>query len=215
MVPRPDVLGGRGALGPDQHRLRSNVPLCVAACKAARLLRCAAWLPLGRARGQRADCPSGRWCGAHLQDGRHLFRGVRCQDAVPLLDLRGRGRGGTVNEAEGADPRLWPQPHRSGYRVRLLLRPRVIRAPGGGVRDGHGELQPRDGVDGLRHERPVVFRAAHARGRAQCDRRGDAFEWRGRSQGDRLPRWPDATEAQQPDPGGTRRWYIVEIDRPR
>ena len=36
-----------------------------------------------------------------------------------------------------------------------------------GLRGGHGQLQPRDGLDRLRHGRPPVLRAAHGRGRAR------------------------------------------------
>ena len=35
----------------------------------------------------------------------------------------------------------------------------------GRLRDGDGQLQPRDGLDRLRHQRPAVLRAAHARRR--------------------------------------------------
>ena len=44
-----------------------------------------------------------------------------------------------------------PEPHRPGHRVRLLLRPRQLRPARRRLRDGHGQLQPRDGVDRLRH----------------------------------------------------------------
>ena len=37
----------------------------------------------------------------------------------------------------------------------------------GRLRDRDGQLQPGDGVDRLRHQRPAVLRAAHARGRAR------------------------------------------------
>ena len=60
-----------------------------------------------------------------------------------------------------------PEPHRAGRRVRLLLRARVVRAARRRVRDDHDQLQPRDGVDRLRHERPALLRAADARGRAR------------------------------------------------
>ena len=50
-----------------------------------------------------------------------------------------------------AHPRRRPQPHRAGHRVRLLLLPRILLAEGEGLRDDHDELQPGDGVDGLRH----------------------------------------------------------------
>ena len=37
----------------------------------------------------------------------------------------------------------------------------------GRLRDRHGQLQPGDGLDRLRHLRPALLRAAHARGRAR------------------------------------------------
>ncbi len=43
----------------------------------------------------------------------------------------------------------------------------ALRAARGRVRDGDGQLQPRDGVHRLRHHRPPVLRAAHRRGRAR------------------------------------------------
>ena len=50
-------------------------------------------------------------------------------DALPLLDLRRRRTRATPDRPpEGADPRLRPQPHRPGHRVRLLLRARRLRA---------------------------------------------------------------------------------------
>ena len=58
-----------------------------------------------------------------------------------------------------------PEPDRSGHRVRLLLRARGVRAARGRVRDRDGQLQPRDGLDRLRHQRPAVLRAADPRGR--------------------------------------------------
>ena len=75
---------------------------------------------------------------------------------------------------EGRHPRQRSQPHRAGDRVRLLLLPRLLRLQGGGVRDDHGQLQPRDGLDRLRHLRPAVLRAARVRGRDERDREGAA-----------------------------------------
>ena len=68
------------------------------------------------------------------------------------------------------DPRRRAQPHRPGHRVRLLLRARGARAARGRLRDHHGQLQPGDRLHRLRHLRPALLRAAHARGRAR-DRR--------------------------------------------
>ena len=68
---------------------------------------------------------------------------------------------------EGHDPGQRPQPHRAGNRVRLLLLPRLLRAAGDGRRIDHGQLQSGDRLHRLRHQRPPLLRAAHARERAQ------------------------------------------------
>ena len=110
-------------------------------------------------------------CRGHLQDGRHLWGRVRGAHAVPLLDHRGRGRDPALGPAAGDHPRIRPQPDRPGHRVRLLLRPRLVRTAGRRVRDGHGQLQPGDGLHRLRHLGPPLLRAAHPRGpgqRARC-----------------------------------------------
>ena len=106
-----------------------------------------------------------------LQDRRHLRRGVRRGHAVPLLDVR-RGDGGRAARQTGRDhPRLRSEPDRAGHRVRLLLRARGagarVRAGRSGLRDDHGQLQPRDRLHRLRHLRPALLRAAHAGGRAR------------------------------------------------
>ena len=69
-------------------------------------------------------------------------------------------------------PRLRPEPHRTGRRVRLLLRARRADLPGARVRGDDGQLQPGDRVDGLRHERPPLLRAA--RHRRRCSRSASA-----------------------------------------
>ena len=66
-----------------------------------------------------------------------------------------------LDEAGGRDPRQRPEPHRPGRRVRLLLRARRVRAARRRLRDRDGQLQPRDRLDRLRHQRPAVLRAAH------------------------------------------------------
>ena len=70
-----------------------------------------------------------------------------------------------TEQAQGAHPRIGPQPDRPGHRVRLQLRARRDHAERGRLRDRHGQLQPRDGVDRLRHRRPAVLRTADLRGR--------------------------------------------------
>ena len=59
----------------------------------------------------------------------------------------------------------------------------VHGAPRPGIRDDHDQLEPRDGLDRLRHLGQAVFRAAHARGRAgdrstRAARRCDRAAWR-------------------------------------
>ena len=112
-----------------------------------------------RGRGPRRPAPRGGTC--DVQDRRHLRCRVRGQHPVPLRDLRGRGRGAPERPAPRRDPRVGAEPHRPGGRVRLLLRARVDGASRGRVRDHHGQLQSRDGLDGLRHLGPPLFRAAH------------------------------------------------------
>ena len=114
---------------------------------------------LAHARGRRAPSYRAR---------RHLRGRVRRAHAVPLLDAtRPRASRAADREEEGDHPRRRPEPHRAGHRVRLLLLHAVLRAPRARARDRHGQLQPGDGVDRLRHVGPPVLRAAHARGRAR------------------------------------------------
>ena len=126
------------------------------------------------ARGARAPPCAGRAPG--LQARRHLRRRVRHADRLHVLDLRDgrrvRGRADRPPEDHGAGRRA--QPHRPGHRVRLLLRARRAGDARGRLRDHHGQLQPRDGVDRLRHQRPPVLRAGDAGRRARDRRQGKA-----------------------------------------
>ena len=140
------------SLGTGTRGARGDGPQVVAAGQAHGLRRRAARVtsggsteddgPRGAARCRRRG---------HLQDRRHLRRRVRGRDAVPLRHLRGRERGRPVGPREGHHPRLGPEPDRPGHRVRLLLRARLLRARGRRLRDDHGQLQPRDRLDRLRH----------------------------------------------------------------
>ena len=105
----------------------------------------------------------------HVQVGRHLRRRVRGLHALLLLDLRGRGRNAAekAGPQAGHDPRRRAEPHRPGDRVRLLLLPRQLRPARTGHRVDHGQLEPGDRLDRLRHLRPAVLRAADDRGRAE------------------------------------------------
>ena len=100
---------------------------------------------------------------------RRLVRGrVRGQDAVLLPLVRGgrlERRG--LRTPERRRDRLGPEPDRAGHRVRLLLRPRGAGLPPARLRGRAAELQPGDGLDRLRHLRPALPRAGHARARAR------------------------------------------------
>jgi carbamoyl-phosphate synthase large subunit len=100
--------------------------------------------------------------------------------------------------AEGRHPRRRPQPHRPGHRVRLLLLPRLLRAERGRLRDHHGQLQPRDRLDRLRHLRPPLLRAADARARPRDPPRRAGERHAARRH--RPARRPDAAEARQRPP---------------
>ena len=95
---------------------------------------------------------------------------LRCRSRgalqLPLLDVGGRRRGAAVRQL-GRHPGLGPEPHRTGDRVRLLLRPRGQDLPVARPRGGHGQLQPGDRLDGLRHVRPPLLRTARRGGGAR------------------------------------------------
>ena len=141
------------------------------------------------------------------------------RDAVPLRHLRGRRRGRGRRPARGGDPRQRAQPHRAGRRVRLLLRARRVRAVRRGLRDRDAQLQPRDGVHRLRHQRPPLLRAAHARGRPRgVPPPAGALDRARRAGGrDRRPRRADAAEAgaHARSGGHSRARHQPRLDRPR
>ena len=115
---------------------------------------------------------------------------------------------------QGGDPRRRTQPHRPGHRVRLLLCPCRLQPARSRHRDDHGQLQPGDRLDRLRHLRPAVFRAADRRGRDR-DRAGRGAARR-RARRHRAIRRPDAAQARRcagarahPDPR-----HLARRDRP-
>ena len=103
-----------------------------------------------------------------LQDRRHVRGGVPGAHAVPLLELRPRDRGGAdrphARSSSSARGRTASARASSSTTPACTRRSRCSDA---GLRDDHDQLQPRDGLDRLRHERPALLRAAHARGRAR------------------------------------------------
>ena len=142
----------------------------------------------GADRNRRAQPPQGARRARRVQPRGYLRRRVRKLHAVSLLQLRKRVRSRSGRPQEGHDSGQRPQPHRPGHRVRLLLLPRLVRAAGDGRRVDHGQLQPGDRLDRLRHQRPPLLRAAHARKRAQHLRHGEA------RRRDRAVRRADAAE---------------------
>ena len=162
-----------------------------------------------RGRGALAAPRPGRAPG--LQAGRHLRRRVRDPDRLHVLDLRRGVRGRADRPEEDHGPRRRAEPHRPGHRVRLLLRPRRPRHARGRLRDHHGQLQPRDRVDRLRHLGPPLLRAGDARGRARDRRQGKA----GRR--DRPVRRADAAQARARAGEGGRadRRHLARFDRHR
>ncbi len=128
-----------------------------------------------------------------------LVRGRGRRGVVLLLRDLGRGRRGSAGRHGPArrHSRQRAQPHRPGHRVRLLLRPRCAGVPCARLRGDHGQLEPRDRLDRLRHERPALLRAARprrsarrVRARAAARRRdpvrgSDPAEARGDARGSR------------------------------
>ena len=94
-----------------------------------------------------------------------------------------------TEQAEDRHSRQRPEPHRAGNRIRLLLLPCLLRAARRRLRNHHGQLQSGDGLDRLRHLRPPVFRAAHARRRSRRGRTRKA------ARRDRAVRRADAAES--------------------
>ena len=115
--------------------------------------------------------PAGRRRAGHLQDRRHLRGRVRGRDAVPLLHLRGRGRGHALRPRRRCSSSA-PGPNRIGQGIEFdyCCVHASFALADAGLRDGHAQLQPGDGVDRLRHVRPPLLRAAHPRGRPQRHR---------------------------------------------
>ena len=135
----------------------------------------------------RAPSPHGQ---AGAARGGFLRRRVRGADAVLLRHARGRGRGARAVGARRDRARRRPEPDRAGDRVRLLLRPRRPGAAEARLRGGARELEPRDGLDRLRHLRPALPRAARRAQRARGLRARAAARRR------RLVRRPDAAPAR-------------------
>ena len=167
LVPRPDRHDHRGAGVARRRRCRRHDPTRLAPGQAARLQRRPAGVALGA--WTRTTCAPDGWssasratfktvdtCGAEFDATTpYHYSTYEDEDEVRRSD-----------RPQGRHPRLGAQPHRAGHRVRLLLRARRLRAARRGLRDGDDQLQPRDRLHRLRHERPPLLRAAHLRGRA-------------------------------------------------
>ena len=131
VVRRPAGADQRGRDGGPRRR-RAD-PGAAAAREAARVLRRPARQAARHARGRRTRGAARARHPAGLQDRRHVRRGVRRADAVPLLVLRRGDRGAATRAAGGDHPRLRPEPDRAGHRVRLLVRARAAWRCGEGA----------------------------------------------------------------------------------
>ena len=90
----------------------------------------------------------------------------------------------------------------------------LVRPGRGRLRDDHGQLQPGDGLDRLRHLRPAVLRAADAGGRAR-----DRARRAGRRPGRRRDLPARRADAARPGPGargrrGADRGHVAGGDPP-
>ncbi len=123
--------------------------------EAVRVLRPAVVHDLEHDRDGRAPGAEAAGHRAGVQVGRYLRRRVRGLHALLLFDLRRRGRDAakTARPQADDDSRRRAEPHRPGHRVRLLLLPRQLRPARAGHRVDHGQLEPGDGFDRLRHVR--------------------------------------------------------------
>ncbi len=213
MVRRPDRAGGRGGRVARRSRARDARGPRARARQAARVVRPPARGPHVLDRGGGPGTQDVARRPPRVQDGRHVRRRVPRADPVPLLDLRGAGRGATGRTPARGDPGGRPQPHRTGDRVRLRVRARGVRARRGGVRVRDGQLEPGDRLDRLRHERAPVLRAGVDRGRPggvrgrTADRRdlpvrrADAAADGQGPRGGRVPRPRDAGVLDRPGRG--------------
>src|SRR5258708_11302102 len=81
-----------------------------------------------------------------------------------------RGLAHSAEKSDRAGGRA--ESHRTGHRIRLLLRSRGARTARRRIRDHHGQLQPGNRLDRLRYFGPPLFRTTHARGRPGDRRQG-------------------------------------------
>ena len=137
-----EILKHKGGLPPDdlliagqEGRLRRQVPGQAA----------------GRAGAGDPRAPQGAGRGGGLARRARQRRGERGLLLLQLQRARHDDRRPIAAEGHGAGRRA--QPHRPGDRVRLLLRPRRLRPARRGLRVDHGQLQPGDRLDRLRHLR--------------------------------------------------------------
>ena len=175
VVPRPDPADRRGAR---PARRRSASPRMTRAdwrrAKRLGFSDAPARVPLGRRpRPTVRAAPARRRRARHLQDRRHVRGRVRRVHAVPLRHLRGRGRDRAARR-KPAVVILGSGPNRIGQGVEFdyCCVHAAFALRDAGLRDRDGQLQPRDRLDRLRHERPAVLRAAHRRRRARTSANG-------------------------------------------
>ena len=88
--------------------------------------------------------------------------GQRCRErGLLLLQLRCARPEQRHSRPQDHGARRRTEPHRTGHRVRLLLRPRRLGDPQVGLPVDHGELQSRNRLDGLRYVGQALLRTAN------------------------------------------------------
>ena len=175
VVPRPDARDRRGARrarrrsGPAAHDAAPTGAGRSGSASATRQLA----LPVGRR--PRPTCARARSRAGvrrHLQDRRHVrgrVRGARRRTTTAPTRTTTRSRRSTKPTVVILGSRARTASARASSSTTAACTPAFALARRR-LRDGDGQLQPRDRLHRLRHERPALLRAAHARGRAQRHR---------------------------------------------
>jgi len=106
----------------DEQASRGHRRRDAARAQAQGLFRPPARAPVARERVGRARGAARLRHPPRVQAGRHLRGGIRDEDRLHVLHLRGGVRVAADRPQEGDRAGRWAEPHRSGHRVRLLLR---------------------------------------------------------------------------------------------
>ena len=186
----------RGLESRGRHFLRGSV---ARHRQASRLWRPGAGWARERGGERRPRRPTGRRSAAWLRDGGYVRGRVRRRDPVFLCNVCGgrlAARGHAGFAARSAGDRFGAGPDRAGDRIRLLRRAGRRSAPCPGLAGGHDQLEPGDGIDGLRCLVPPLLRAPRSGVGPERGRRRDAGRG-GATPGVRAIRRPDTAQSRR------------------